>query len=257
VAYLRYVALGDSQTEGLNDGNERSGYRGWADLFAEQLASVDPATCYANLAIRGNRAAHVRAEQLAAALALEPDLASVMVGVNDMLHPGYDVSTVMADLEATIEALTKAGARVITFTFPDFTRLVPISRRLRPRLIDFNDRLRELSARYDAVLVDAFTYPLSVDPRMWSTDRIHATELGHRLIAAMTAETLGLPGNSAMTQSLPPLPPTAPLASAVRELVWIGTFLGPWALRRMRGRSTGDGRTAKRPHLMPVRRWND
>jgi hypothetical protein len=25
--YLRYVAVGDSQTEGLNDGDDKSGYR--------------------------------------------------------------------------------------------------------------------------------------------------------------------------------------------------------------------------------------
>ena len=257
MTYLRYVALGDSQTEGLNDGNERSGYRGWADHFAEQLATVNPAARYANLAVRGKRAGQVRAEQLEVALALEPDLASVMAGVNDMIHPRYEARAVIADLDATVAALSRAGARVITFTFPDFTQLVPIARRLRPRLLDFNDRIRELAARHDAFLVDAFTYPLSVDPRMWSPDRIHATPLGHRFIAAVTAETLGLPGSPAATRTLPPLPPTAPLAGVVRELRWIGTFLGPWAVRRVRGRSTGDGRTAKRPDLMPVHNGND
>jgi len=36
------------------------------------------------------------------------------------------------------------------------------------------------------------------------------------------------------------------------ELRWVGTFLGPWLLRRVLGRSSGDGRLAKRPLLLPV-----
>ncbi|WP_345431198.1 hypothetical protein [Actinoallomurus vinaceus] len=39
---------------------------------------------------------------------------------------------------------------------------------------------------------------------------------------------------------------------AAVELTWVGTFLGPWILRRLEGHSSGDGRTAKRPELQPV-----
>lgn len=42
----------DSQTEGLNDGDDRHGFRGWAD----RLAASDSQFCYANLAVRGRRA---------------------------------------------------------------------------------------------------------------------------------------------------------------------------------------------------------
>jgi lysophospholipase L1-like esterase len=266
MSYLRYVALGDSQTEGLNDGDELSGYRGWADRLAEHLAAVTPEVTYANLAVRGRQARAVRAEQLGPALALRPDLATVMAGMNDLIRPGFDAAAVTAELEAMFAALTGAGARVLTFTFPDITRLMPIARRLRPRLVDFNDRIRAAAARHDVVLVDGFAHPLSVDKRLWSADRIHATTLGHTLIAASAAEALGLPAADATPASTPATTPAStapatlpttsptvpPLATAARELVWLGTYAGPWAVRRLRGRSSGDGRAAKRPDLAPV-----
>ena len=63
-SYVRYVALGDSQTEGLNDGDELIGYCGWADRLAERLAQLNPALLYANLAVRGKRTTQIHDEQL-------------------------------------------------------------------------------------------------------------------------------------------------------------------------------------------------
>lgn len=51
--YHRYVAIGDSQTEGVGDGDDRVGLRGWADRLAERLAAANPGLEYANLAVRG------------------------------------------------------------------------------------------------------------------------------------------------------------------------------------------------------------
>lgn len=52
--YLRQVALGDSQTEGLNDGDELTRYRGWADRLAEAVAG-DLETMFAALVGAGAR----------------------------------------------------------------------------------------------------------------------------------------------------------------------------------------------------------
>ncbi|MGW3402537.1 SGNH/GDSL hydrolase family protein, partial [Streptomyces zhihengii] len=116
VPYLRYVALGDSQTEGLGDGDDTVGLRGWADRLAERLAEQNPGVRYANLAVRGRLAGQVRAEQLEPALALRPDLATVVAGVNDLLRPAFDADEVAGHLEAMFAALTGAGARVATLT---------------------------------------------------------------------------------------------------------------------------------------------
>jgi lysophospholipase L1-like esterase len=254
LTYRRYVAIGDSQTEGLNDGDEVSGYCGWADRLAAMLADAEPTLVYANLAVRGKNAGAVRAEQLDAALALEPDLVTVMAGMNDLVRPGFDAVGVAAELEAMFAALSASGARVVTFTFPDIAKIAPLVRRLRPRLLDFNERIREAAEKHGVTVVDAIAYPVTCDQRLWSSDRIHATPLGHATIAAAAADALELPGSDGDWRlPLPPLARPAPWRRVGREVHWVGTFLGPWAWRRLRGRSSGDGRTAKRPRPLPVR----
>ena len=42
------------------------------------------------------------------------------------------------------------------------------------------------------------------------------------------------------------------LPLVMREAAWFGRHMAPWVVRRVRGRSSGDGRTAKRPTLGPV-----
>src|SRR3954453_1015607 len=128
--YLRYVALGDSQTEGLGDGDDIVGLRGWADRLAEHLAQHSPELRYANLAVRGRLAGQVHAEQLAPALALHPDLATVVAGVNDLMRPRFDADEGAGHLEAMFAALTAQGAHVATLTFPDMTRIIPLARPL-------------------------------------------------------------------------------------------------------------------------------
>ncbi|WP_049563818.1 SGNH/GDSL hydrolase family protein [Nonomuraea sp. SBT364] len=249
-AYTRYVALGDSQTEGLGDGDDRDGHRGWADRLAEQLAAADPGLHYANLAVRGRLAAQIRAEQLPAALALRPDLATVMAGMNDIIRPGFDAALVVGELEAMFAALTESGAHVVTVTFPDIGKIAPMARPLRPRVLDLNARIRDAAARYGVTLVDTFALEFVTDTRMWCVDRLHASPAGHARIAAAMAHSLGLPGSDdTWMLPFPPLPAPGALRSAAAEVRWLATFAGPWIGRRLRGRSSGDGRTAKRPEL--------
>ncbi|MGW0122959.1 SGNH/GDSL hydrolase family protein [Streptomyces sp. NPDC003327] len=254
-AFERYVALGDSQTEGVGDGDDVGGLRGWADRFAELLAQENPGLRYANLAVRGRLAGQVRAGQLAAALALRPDLATVVAGVNDLMRPGFDADEVAGHLEAMFAALTAQGAVVATVTFPDVSRLVPLARPLGARIEVLNARVREAAARHGVVVAEAAGHEVGADPRLWSPDRLHSSPLGHARIAEAFAHALGLPGSDdSWTRPLPPpdaLPPTG-LRRAGAELRWAGTFLGPWLGRRLRGRSSGDGRLAKRPELLAV-----
>lgn len=253
--YSRYVALGDSQTEGLGDGDEATGLRGFADRLAEHLAHHNPGLCYANLAVRGRLAAQVHTEQLAPALSLRPDLATVVAGVNDLLRPRFDADHVAHHLETMFAALTAQGARVATLTFPDPARITPLARPLAPRVVALNQRIREAAGRHGVTVAETSRHPVVADPRLWSSDRLHASPLGHQRIAAALAHALGLPGtDDTWTHPLPP--PATPVLTGWRaapgELRWTATFLGPWLTRRLRGRSSGDGHTAKRPHLGPV-----
>lgn len=250
--YRRYVALGDSQTEGLGDGDEERGHRGWADRLAELLAAGNPDLGYANLAVRGRLTADIKAEQLGPALALEPDLVTVMAGMNDLVRPGFDAARVAADIEEMFTELTAAGARVATVTFPDIGRISPLARRAVPRVLDLNARIRAAADRHGVVVLDTFPHRVTTDPRLWSGDRLHASPLGHARIAAGMADALGVPGHADWLRPLPPLPPVSVFGATAAEARWFAGFLGPWLWRRLRGRSSGDGRAAKRPALGPV-----
>jgi hypothetical protein len=156
-----------------------------------------------------------------------------------------------------LKAFTASGATVVTFTFPDVAKIAPLARHLRPRVLEFNERIRVMAERHGTTLVDTFHHPVTTDPRLWSDDRIHATPLGHARIAAAVAHALKVPGaDASWADPLPPLPPMPIWRRAAVELTWVGTFLGPWILRRLQGRSSGNGHTAKRPELQPVNSAN-
>ena len=96
--YRRYVAIGDSTTEGLEDPDPEGGYRGWADRLAQHIADgQQEALEYANLAIRGLRMREIRLRQLNDALAMQPDLLTVSGGMNDVIAPRCDFDAIRGD----------------------------------------------------------------------------------------------------------------------------------------------------------------
>jgi lysophospholipase L1-like esterase len=249
--YRRFVAIGDSTTEGLRDPYPNGAYRGWADRLAERLAQDEPELLYANLAVRGKLARQVREEQLPAAVALQPDLASVLSGLNDMLRRNCDTGAVIGHLDAMIGALRETGADVLTFTLPDPVPINPIAKSAAARLRHLNAAIRDLTAKHGALLVDLEAHPVASDRRLWDVDRLHANSDGHRRIADAAAHALGLEGaDASWTTEFPdPLTPR----SRVSHAVWAGRYLTPWIVRRLRGVSSGDGITPKRPTLERVR----
>jgi lysophospholipase L1-like esterase len=255
-AWSRYVALGDSTSEGLEDPYpDGSGYRGWTDRFAERLAAVAPDghLLYANLAVRGKLTRQVREEQLDAALALKPDLVSVLAGLNDVLRRSCDVDVVAGHMDAMVAAARASGADVVTFTFPDPVPVNPIARPARARLFAYNARLRAVAQCHGAVLVDLERHPVTSDRRLWHPDRLHANSEGHARIAAAAAAALALPGaDCAWADPLdPPAVRVSRAAALAADARWARVHFAPWLLRRVRGRSSGDGRVAKRPDLQP------
>lgn len=250
--YERYVAIGDSQTEGVGDGDDTTGLRGFADRLAARIAEQNPGLRYANLAVRGKLAGEIHAEQLGPALELKPDLATVVAGLNDVLRPKCDVDLVAGHLEAMFASLTAAGATVGTLTFPNVARIAPLAKPLVPRVLALNARIREAAARHGVQVVETFAVDVTTDARIWSPDRLHANPLGHQRIADSMAHALALPGaDDSWTLPLPVVPAPDRLTVIRTELRWLTGFLGPWLGRRLRGQSSGTGREAKRPALTP------
>jgi lysophospholipase L1-like esterase len=250
--FSRYVALGDSTTEGLDDpAPDGAGFVGFADRLAARLVREEPGLLYANLAIRGRKAGQIRAEQLEPALAMRPDLATIVGGVNDILRPRCDLRHVLGELEAMVSALRDAGATVVVMTYPDPTHVMPVARPARGRVLAFNQGLREIAERHGAVLVDLEREAI-VDARLWADDRLHASSEGHERIAHAVAQALGVEPDEDPWSPLPPLEPLRRAHAMARNAVWTGRYMAPWILRRVRRRSSGDGIEPKRPELAPV-----
>jgi lysophospholipase L1-like esterase len=249
----RFVAIGDSQTEGIGDGDDVIGHRGWADRLAEQLSMINPGLHYANLAVRGRRTRQIRDTQLEPAIALSPDLIAAPLGMNDVLANSM-LDDVHQDLDHIYSRLAATSATVIISTYPNMAKTVPIAKRLEPRLLALNAMMREFATTYDFVLVDLHAAPVLVDTRSWSIDRLHASPFGHERFAAGAAHALELPGSDPnWGRALDPLVPMSLAQKSIREAQWARAFLVPWMIRRIRGVSTGDGMGAKRPELTPVR----
>ncbi|WP_040518292.1 SGNH/GDSL hydrolase family protein [Gordonia neofelifaecis] len=250
--YSRFVAIGDSQTEGMCDGDARTGYRGWADRLAEQLTVMNPDLRYANLAVRGKNTRNTRDEQLEPALALDPDLIAAPLGMNDVIGR-IDLAVVHADLDYIYRRLAESGATVVISTFPDVAQTIPFGTRIEQRLAAMNQMMRDFAETYGFVLVDLYSAPVLSDLRSWSPDRLHASPSGHDRFAAGAAFALGLPGSSAdWGRPLPPAGDPNRVSRALDDARWFVAFFTPWLIRKIRGRSLGDGRTPKRPELLPV-----
>ena len=246
--FERYVALGDSSTEGLDDPDGAGGYRGWANRLAERVARVQGGLLYANLAVRGKLTREIRDEQLGPALELRPDLATVFAGSNDLLERRFDPAAVAEGVAALQHALVAAGAVVLTFTLPDLTNVMPFGRFLSPRVRALNDALRRASSSSGARLVDFAAHPVGADRRMWSEDRFHANAEGHARIAAALAQALDLPGaDDAWSRPLPTPDPRGRFARWADDLRWCRRRL----LGRVRSPVAAAG-AAKRPLLEPV-----
>jgi uncharacterized protein (DUF952 family)/lysophospholipase L1-like esterase len=234
----------------LLDPDGHGGYRGWADRFAEYVAVASPHLQYANVAVRGKRLGQMRREQLAPVQAMQPDLVTVMGGLNDLLQPGADVEAMLTDLDDLLGGF--GAATVLTNTFPDIAAVSPLLRRVAPKVAAYNAGIREAAGRRGALVVDFAAHRTGTDPRIWSPDRIHANPVGHALIAAAFADTLGLPGFADWIDPLPGPIAHSRAARTAAELRWVGATVVPWTIRHVRGRSSGDGITAKRPRLVPV-----
>jgi len=251
--YLRYVALGDSQSEGLNDVEGSEGPRGWADRFAETLArSTSPGLAYANLAVRRARARDVLDKQLPVALDLAPDLATVVVGMNDLLRPDFDLDATVTDVARAFESLRATGCHVATMTFPDIAQVLPVLGWLRPRQADLNRRLSEAARDHRVAVLDLFPLVLSADPSMWSHDRVHASSLGHARLAAGMAHLFDLPGSDQSWAVPVAEPPISRVHVVRREAHWLATFAVPFLAKQLVRRHLSISSAAKRPALLPV-----
>lgn len=254
----RYVAIGDSFTEGMCDPlpEPPDGFRGWADRLAAHLSALAVDSlhdfAYANLAVRGRKLNDVVGPQLDSALTLQPDLVSIVGGGNDILRPSVDLEQVADRLDAAVARIRAMGADVLLAT-PSDPAKAGIFAALRPRHAAHTANLHSIAGRHGAAVVDVWGLKALQDWRMWADDRIHLTSEGHHRVACAAATALGIPlNNDDWREPLPAADRLGRREALTNHAAWARVHLGPWVQRRLHGRSSGDAISAKRPALAPI-----
>jgi lysophospholipase L1-like esterase len=261
MVFHRYVAIGDSFTEGVGDpdASRPNGLRGWADRVAEVLARKAEEQAereggdfgYANLAIRGRKLKPILAEQLEPALALRPDLVTIHAGANDVLRPKVDLDDLARAYDDGVGQLAASGARVVMFTIWD-PGSAGLYAALRGRMAIFNEWVREIAETHGATIVDMWRMRDVGPVQEWMDgDRMHLNAVGHQHMAIAVLDALGLEHPLVQLERTP-VARTGRRGQLAENARWTREFLVPWIHRRITGRSSGDGISPKRPTLDPI-----
>jgi lysophospholipase L1-like esterase len=239
---VRYVAIGDSFTEGVGDELPDGTVRGWADLVAQGWAdAAGEPIAYANLAIRGKLVWPIVEEQLEPALALKPTHLSFNGGGNDMLRPRTTITHVADAFTRVLERCDEEGVRVILLSGANPSAQLPMSRLIQRRGDELSAEVVARIEKRDDV-VRALNWPDSElsQPEFWSEDRLHMNSRGHHRVAARVLEALGHTP-PAQWWSLQGEDRTVRLHGAA----YYRAHVGPWVRRRLTRTSSGDGRLPK------------
>ncbi|RTL70491.1 MAG: SGNH/GDSL hydrolase family protein [Pseudonocardiaceae bacterium] len=249
---MHYVAVGDSFTEGVGDADASGALVGWADRVAAGLAAarVEP-VLYANLAVRGRLLAPVVHEQVPAALALSPapTLVTFNGGGNDMLRPRTDVASLLDLTAHAIRACRAAGARLVLLSGADPSDHIPLGSVVRRRGSALTAGVAELAARNNVTFVDCFSDRRLRAHENWSADRLHLNATGHRRVASLVLAALGVGPLGEAADAALQADATTDVPHGVR---YYREHVLPWVGRRLRRRSSGDGRVGKAPDWVTV-----
>ena len=247
--FTRFIALGDSMTEGMCDEIVDGQYRGWADRVADTLAKENSNFTYVNLAIRGKLLHQVIDDQIpdAAKYVIGPEtLVSFHAGANDVLRPNYQAEIAFAKYEKGISDLTKTGATVIVFTVIDRVEGNGKTAQLwHERFSAFNVNVRQVANKYGAIIIESDNAKWMADLRFLARDRLHLNSDGHWRLSQAVLENLGKESDPKWKIPLDPATAKSRLRKNLENIIWIIIFVLPWIWRRIRGKSSGDGRSAK------------
>lgn len=267
--WSRFVAIGDSFTEGLWDPSpeqevarlaptEDIDVCGWADRLALSMsrrrieAGAGPLR-YANLAIRGRRLARILDEQLPSALAMRPDLISIVGGGIDVLRLGADPDRLAGMLEDAVAQAREAGCDVLLATCMDTHGAGLLLGATRPRMALYTAHISAIARRHGCHVLDQWGLDALADVRMWAPDRIHLAPEGHHRLAQAALVGLGLdPDDPHWREPLPTAEGTTAVERWREHGAWLRRDVAPWVGRGLRGTSTGEGREPKRPRLLAV-----
>ncbi len=240
-------------TEGMNDEIIAGNFRGWADRVADVLATTHSEFTYMNLAIRGKLVGQVVREQIPIALQHISDrpkpsevLISFHAGANDILRPKYSPEETIATYNKGVEILAERGIQLMLFCIlEDFAAGSKTGSALAERFRFFNENVRQIAKEAGAILLDPNPEPFWHDKSFMSWDRLHMNSEGHYRAAQGVLAKLELPHDPNFREPKLGGAKKSQIKKLRENIHWFFAFLLPWIWRRIRGRSSGDGRSPK------------
>lgn len=183
------AALGDSFTCGEGVGISLDPAATWVSLVAGAL----PDGRVVRLAEPGARVVDVRDRQLPA-LPERVDVATLVVGLNDVARAGFDPAAVTARLLEVVAGLRARADDVLVGRLHDAVALLPVPARVaaasRRRIETVNSAVDRVGEWPGVRVLDLGAVPALGQHGGWSVDRIHPSAAGHRAMAAAAVELL-------------------------------------------------------------------
>jgi acyl-CoA thioesterase-1 len=198
---LKILFQGDSITDALRD---RSDYlnlgNGYPKYVAEYVKEAFPDKDFefVNLGISGNKAEDLKARWKSDCIDLQPDIVSILIGVNDTWHfadknawmPNEYFESCYRDILTQVKTKTKAKIIILE----QFLLYTPDKARYREDLDPKIQITRALAREFADVFVplDGIFAAASVgtEPTFWAGDGVHPTAEGAQLIAKHYIEAL-------------------------------------------------------------------
>jgi len=194
-----YVALGDST--GFGVGAREGGY---VKRLFNRINERRPGSTLQNLCVSGATTEDLIRGQLDQAVALNPDLVTVGIGINDIGH-GLTLEQFAKNYEQILSTLKdKTHAQIVVTNIPDVSSAPRIPSSMRSqyqRQIDqFCQRLVEIANEHGVTIFDVYTITkqeLPSHPEYFSADGFHPSDQGYELWATQMwptlAEAVGVP----------------------------------------------------------------
>jgi lysophospholipase L1-like esterase len=192
------VALGDSTGAGV--GARDGGYV--ARLF-KRLEERRPESKLSNLCVTGATTADLVRDQLDQGIALNPDLVTIGIGINDIGH-GLTLEQFSTNFEQILSTLKeKTHATIVVTNIPDISSAPRIPSSMRSeyqrQIEEFCKRLEEIANRHGVTIFDVYTITkqeLPSHPEYFSGDGFHPSDQGYELWAEQmwptVAEAVGV-----------------------------------------------------------------
>jgi lysophospholipase L1-like esterase len=193
-AKIIYSAIGDSLTAGVGTTDYRDSY---VYRLSESITSSSDAGIDLRVqAYPGARTADVIRDLLDGAINVHPDIATVLLGVND-IHGFVSAKKFTANYDLILRRLkTETSAKVYAISIPyvgaDNLLLFPYNIYFDWKTVEYNKIIKKLAVAEDVVYIDLYAPARKMyeNPLMYAADRFHPSALGYEFWAKIIYDNI-------------------------------------------------------------------